>query len=56
VYSEEEIFRVLDIRLARMLASLMALQTKLPVLSFDMLKGKKKQGYFEAIQQGLNIP
>ena len=33
-------------RLARMLASLMVLQTELPPLGFDILRGKKKQEYF----------
>ncbi len=47
-------FREGNGRLARMVASLMALQAELPVLNFSMLKGKKKQGYFEAVQQGLN--
>jgi len=37
-----------------MLATLMALQAKLPFLNFDMLKGKKKQEYFGAVQQGFN--
>ena len=46
--------RLLDIRLTRMVASLVAIQAKLPILNFDMLKGKKKQEYFGAVQQGLN--
>ena len=47
-------FREGNGRLARMFATLMALQAKLPILNFDMLKGKKKQEYFGAVQQGLN--
>jgi len=47
-------FREGNGRLARMLASLMALQAKLPLLDFGMLKGKKKQVYFAAVQLGLN--
>ena len=41
-------------RLARILASLMALQAELPPLDFSMLKGKKKQEYFIAVQFGLD--
>jgi len=47
-------FREGNGRLARMLASLMTLQAQLPPLDFGMLKGKKKQEYFEAVQFGLN--
>ena len=47
-------FREGNGRLARMLASLMALQVELPPLEFDILKGKKKQEYFFAVQFGLN--
>jgi len=47
-------FREGNGRLVRMLVSLMALQAKLPLLDFGMLKGKKKQEYFKAVQFGLN--
>ena len=47
-------FREGNGRLARMLASLMALQAELPPLEFDILKGKKKQEYFFAVQAGLS--
>jgi cell filamentation protein len=47
-------FREGNGRLARMLASLMALQAELPPLEFDILKSKKKQEYFFAVQAGLN--
>jgi len=47
-------FREGNGRLARMLASIMTLQAQLPPLEFSMLKGKKKQEYFEAVQFGLN--
>lgn len=47
-------FREGNGRLARMLASLMALQAELPPLDFGILKGKKKQEYFAAVQFGLN--
>jgi len=47
-------FREGNGRLARMLASLMALQAELPPLDFGMVKGRKKQEYFIAVQAGLD--
>ena len=47
-------FREGNGRLARMLASLMALQAELPPLDFGMMKGRKKQEYFIAVQAGLD--
>jgi cell filamentation protein len=47
-------FREGNGRLARMLASLMALQAELPPLDFSMVKGRKKQEYFIAVQSGFN--
>ncbi len=47
-------FREGNGRLARMLASLMALQAELPPLDFAMVKGRKKQEYFIAVQSGLD--
>ena len=47
-------FREGNGRLARLLAVLMALQAELPPLDFGMLKGRKKQEYFVAVQSGLN--
>lgn len=40
--------------MARMLASLMALQADLPPLDFSILKGRKKREYFIAVQSGLD--
>ncbi len=40
--------------MARMLASLMALQAELPPLDFSLVKGRKKQEYFIAVQCGLD--
>lgn len=40
-------------RVARLLANLMALQAGLPLLDFSQLKGQKKQGYFSAVQAGM---
>jgi cell filamentation protein len=39
-------------RVARMLASLMALQAGLPALDFGGIKGRKRQEYFAAVQAG----
>ena len=47
-------FREGNGRLARMLASLMALQAELPPLDFGLVKGRKKQEYFIAVQSGLD--
>ena len=47
-------FREGNGRLARLLASLMALQAGSPILDFGMLKGGRKQEYFMAIQCGLD--
>jgi cell filamentation protein len=47
-------FREGNGRLARFLASLMALQAGSPLLDFGMLKGGRKQEYFRAIQCGLD--
>lgn len=47
-------FREGNGRLARMLASIMALQAELPPLDFSILKGKKKQEYFVAVQAGIS--
>ena len=47
-------FREGNGRLARVLASLMALQAQLPLLDFSILKGRRKQGYFNAVQSGLD--
>lgn len=46
-------FREGNGRLARMLASLMALQAELPPLDFKLLKGRKKEEYFIAVRSGL---
>ena len=40
-------------RLARVLATLMALQAGLPLLDFSLIVGEKKQGYFAAVRAGL---
>ena len=47
-------FREGNGRLARMLASLMTLQAALPPLDFSLVKGRKKQEYFIAVQSGLD--
>lgn len=47
-------FREGNGRLARLLAVLMALQAGLPPLDFGHLKGKKRQGYFAAVQAGMD--
>jgi len=47
-------FREGNGRVARLVATLMALQAGLPVLDFGGLKGKKRQEYFMAVRAGLN--
>ena len=40
-------------RLARMLATLMALQAGFPLLDFSKIRGREKQQYFSAVQAGV---
>ncbi len=40
-------------RIGRMLAILMALQTRLPPLNFGAIRGRKRQEYFAAVRAGL---
>ena len=47
-------FREGNGRLARLLASLMALQAGLPLLDFGVLKGRRRQEYFIGVQDGLD--
>ncbi len=47
-------FREGNGRVARLLASLMALQAGLPPLDFGHLKGKKREGYFAAVHAGMD--
>jgi cell filamentation protein len=46
-------FREGNGRIARLLASLMALQAGLPLLDFKSVKGKRKLEYFGAVQEGM---
>jgi cell filamentation protein len=46
-------FREGNGRVARLLASLMALQAGLPLLDFGLIKGGKRQRYFVAVQAGM---
>jgi cell filamentation protein len=41
-------------RVARLLATLMALQAELPPLDFGSLKGRRRKAYYAAIQAGLD--
>lgn len=47
-------FREGNGRLARLLATLMALQAGLPPLDFRSIKGAKKQAYFAAVRAGMD--
>lgn len=47
-------FREGNGRLGRLFSVLMALQADLPVLNFELVKGKRKQDYICAIQAGLS--
>ncbi len=47
-------FREGNGRLARILATLMALQAGLPPLDYQNIKGKKRQKYFTAVRAGLS--
>jgi cell filamentation protein len=47
-------FREGNVRLARMVAVLMALQAVLPLLDFSGIRGKKKKEYFAAVQSGMD--
>ena len=47
-------FREGNGRIARMLATVMAVQAGYPPLDFGGIRGKKKQAYFAAIQAGLD--
>ena len=47
-------FREGNGRLARLLASLMALQAGMPLLDFGSIKGRKKENYFAAVRAGLD--
>jgi cell filamentation protein len=46
-------FREGNGRIARMLATVMAVQAGYPPLDFGGIRGKKKQAYFAAIQAGM---
>jgi cell filamentation protein len=47
-------FREGNGRVARILSTLMALQSGSPLLNFGLMSGEKKNEYFEAIQAGLD--
>jgi len=46
-------FREGNGRAARMLATLMGLQSELPPLDFGMMGGNSRKGYFAAVQAGM---
>ncbi len=47
-------FREGNGRLSRLLSQLMALQAGLPLLNFSVIKGRKREGYFAAVREGLD--
>lgn len=47
-------FREGNGRIARLLAILMALQSGLPPLNFDIIRGKKRKEYFKAVRAGMD--
>lgn len=47
-------FREGNGRVVRILSTLMALQSSLPLLDFSLIAGKRKKEYFSAIQDGLD--
>jgi len=47
-------FREGNGRVGRILATLMALQARLPLLDFSKIRGKKKQEYFAAVRAGMD--
>jgi len=47
-------FREGNGRAARLLADLMAMQANYPPLDYGGIRGKKRQEYFHAVQEGLN--
>ncbi len=46
-------FREGNGRISRLLAILMALQAGLPILDFSDIKGKRREAYFGAVQEGM---
>jgi cell filamentation protein len=46
-------FREGNGKTARMLATLMGLQSELPPLDFGTMGGKRRKGYFAAVQAGM---
>ncbi|MEE9614510.1 MAG: Fic family protein [Thermodesulfobacteriota bacterium] len=47
-------FREGNGRIARLIATVMAMQAELPPLDFGGIKGKTRQKYFSAVQAGLD--
>ena len=47
-------FREGNGRIARVLATLMALQAQLPPLDFSDITGRRRAGYFAAVQAGMD--